>query len=554
MSSRISHPLAEYPMPMYVTESFSGTHASDAHAPASMGMDRRTATMKPAALKGTYPLSGWNAARPSSAARTNTYPFIGKDQRDWNDTSMYATQGNSVARNGSELPVGIDMFTAAHDARTSTGASNWEWGTAPMVPRVPVSSEPVDDCTYSSVPSTMHLGWAPNVKPMSGVPHGLDTLPMRSIQAPYSSSYGLHGRKDTFANERPTQEITTLFLAGFPDDITEREFANMFLFARGFEASMLKYPTTNGAQKSEESADSRRANEKLRTTGSEKEMRESESHTSRNKQIIGFAKFSTREEALQARDVLNGFRIDSDRGCILKAELAKKNLHTKRSVPFVVSKHTHPVLSTRAMSMYDMQNVSQNGPMSAPAMLNSVRGMSVPKPLQSLDVYVNDPRITWNESPSSPQRTAYGPPETSPHNALGDVTRVNSPINDMVVRLESFSRNIPTYAGSNPSAPDRRSDSPSAPSSSLGNVDAGFQGADVMSSSLELPPRLPTRVSDDAISKAEQEFQHLSMSRSTCSPLFLDASQGLYQPPASASNPTPPVSLTSDPLPSEASF
>ena len=539
---------------MYVTESFSDTHASDAHAPASMGMDRRTATMKPAALKGTYPLSGWNAARPSSAARTNTYPFIGKDQRDWNDTSMYATQGNSVARNGSELPVGIDMFTAAHDARTSTGASNWEWGTAPMVPRVPVSSEPVDDCTYSSVPSTMHLGWAPNVKPMSGVPHGLDTLPMRSIQAPYSSSYGLHGRKDTFANERPTQEITTLFLAGFPDDITEREFANMFLFARGFEASMLKYPTTNGAQKSEESADSRRANEKLRTTGSEKEMRESESHTSRNKQIIGFAKFSTREEALQARDVLNGFRIDSDRGCILKAELAKKNLHTKRSVPFVVSKHTHPVLSTRAMSMYDMQNVSQNGPMSAPAMLNSVRGMSVPKPLQSLDVYVNDPRITWNESSGSPQRAAYGAPVTSPHNALGDVTRVNSPINDMVVRLESFSRNIPTYAGSNPSAPDRRSDSPSAPSSSLGNVDAGFQGADVMSSSLELPPRLPTRVSDDAISKAEQEFQHLSMSRSTCSPLFLDASQGLYQPPASASNPTPPVSLTSDPLPSEASF
>ena len=539
---------------MYVTESLSGTHASDAHAPASMGMDGRTATMKPAALKGTYPLSGWNAARPSSAARTNTYPFIGKDQRDWNDTSMYATQGNSVARNGSEFPVGIDMFTAAHDARTSTGASNWEWSTAPMVPRVPVSSEAVDNCTYSSVPSTMHLGWAPNVKPMSGVPHGLDTLPMRSIQAPYSSSYGLHGRKDTFANERPTQEITTLFLAGFPDDITEREFANMFLFARGFEASMLKYPTTNGAQKPEESADSRRANEKLRTTGSEKEMRESESQTSRNKQIIGFAKFSTREEALQARDVLNGFRIDSDRGCILKAELAKKNLHTKRSVPFVVSKHTHPVLSTRAMSMYDMQNVSQNGPMSAPAMLNSVRGMSVPEPLQSLDVYVNDPRITWNESSSSPQRAAHGAPETSPHNALGDVTRVNSPINDMVVRLESFSRNIPTYADSNPSAPDRRSDSPGAPSSSLGNVDAGFQGADVMSSSLELPPRLPTRVSDDAISRAEQEFQHLSMSRSTCSPLFLDASQGLYQPPASASNPTPPVSLTSHPLPSEASF
>ena len=538
---------------MYVTESFPGTDAPDPHASASIGMDGRTATMKPTTLKGTYPLSGWNAARSTSAARTNTYPFIGKDQRDWNDASMYAAQGNSVARHGSEFPVGMDMLGATHDARTSAGASNWEWSTAPMVPRMPFPSEVVDESRYSSVPSTMHLGWAPNVKPMPGVSHGLDTLPMRSIPAPYSSSYGLHGRKDTFANERPTQEITTLFLAGFPDDITEREFANMFLFAKGFEASMLKHPTTNGAQKPEESADSRRANEKLRTAGSEKEMRESESQTSRNKQIIGFAKFSTREEALQARDVLNGFRIDSDRGCILKAELAKKNLHTKRSVPFVVSKHTHPVLSTRAMSMYDMQNVSQDGPMSAPAMLNSVRGMSVPRPLQSLDVYMNNPRTTWNESLGSPKRAAYGTPEISPNNALGDVTRVNSPINDMVVRLESFSRNIPTYAGSNPSAEDRRSDSPSAPCSSLGNADVGFQGADVMSSSLELPPRLQTRVSDDAISRAEQQFQHLSMSRSTCSPL-LNASQGVYEPHASASNSTPPVSLATDPLPSEASF
>ena len=256
-------------MSMYVTESFSGTDAPDPHASASIGMDGRTATMKPTTLKGTYPLSGWNAARSTSTARTNTYPFIGKDQRDWNNASMYATQGNSVARHGSEFPVGMDMLGATHDARTSAGASNWEWSAAPKVPRMPFPSEVVDESRYSSVPSTMHLGWAPNVKPMPGVSHGLDTLPMRSIPAPYSSSYGLHGRKDTFANERPTQEITTLFLAGFPDDITEREFANMFLFAKGFEASMLKHPTTNGAQKPEESADSRRANEKLRTAGSE---------------------------------------------------------------------------------------------------------------------------------------------------------------------------------------------------------------------------------------------------------------------------------------------
>lgn len=48
------------------------------------------------------------------------------------------------------------------------------------------------------------------------------------------------------------------------------------------------------------------------------------------KQIIGFAKFRTRQEALEARDILQGRRVDIERGAVLKAEMAKKNLHTKR--------------------------------------------------------------------------------------------------------------------------------------------------------------------------------------------------------------------------------
>jgi hypothetical protein len=48
------------------------------------------------------------------------------------------------------------------------------------------------------------------------------------------------------------------------------------------------------------------------------------------KQIIGFAKFRTREEALEARDILQGRRVDIEKGAVLKAEMAKKNLHTKR--------------------------------------------------------------------------------------------------------------------------------------------------------------------------------------------------------------------------------
>ena len=48
------------------------------------------------------------------------------------------------------------------------------------------------------------------------------------------------------------------------------------------------------------------------------------------KQIIGFAKFRTRADALEARDVLQGRRVDVEKGAVLKAEMAKKNLHTKR--------------------------------------------------------------------------------------------------------------------------------------------------------------------------------------------------------------------------------
>ena len=50
------------------------------------------------------------------------------------------------------------------------------------------------------------------------------------------------------------------------------------------------------------------------------------------KQIIGFAKFKTRQEALDAREILQGRRVDMEKGSMLKAEMAKKNLHTKRGV------------------------------------------------------------------------------------------------------------------------------------------------------------------------------------------------------------------------------
>ncbi|KAJ3310264.1 hypothetical protein HDU76_003420 [Blyttiomyces sp. JEL0837] len=79
----------------------------------------------------------------------------------------------------------------------------------------------------------------------------------------------------------------------------------MFTFAPGFEAATLKFPTNVDAD---------------------------DGIPQYKKQIIGFAKFRTRLEALQARDHLSGRKVDAERGSLLKAEIAKKNLHTKRGI------------------------------------------------------------------------------------------------------------------------------------------------------------------------------------------------------------------------------
>ncbi|KAI8883003.1 hypothetical protein K501DRAFT_220167 [Backusella circina FSU 941] len=72
----------------------------------------------------------------------------------------------------------------------------------------------------------------------------------------------------------------------------------MFLFSPGFEAATLKIPSK----------------------GMEPDLL-----VENRKQIIGFVKFRTRLEALTAKQVLSGKKIDAD--CVLKAEMAKKNLH-----------------------------------------------------------------------------------------------------------------------------------------------------------------------------------------------------------------------------------
>ncbi|KAJ2854048.1 hypothetical protein GGI22_004634 [Coemansia erecta] len=46
-----------------------------------------------------------------------------------------------------------------------------------------------------------------------------------------------------------SEEITTIFVVGFPDDMKEREFQNMFTFSSGFEAATLKVPSLDDVDK-----------------------------------------------------------------------------------------------------------------------------------------------------------------------------------------------------------------------------------------------------------------------------------------------------------------
>lgn len=205
-----------------------------------------------------------------------------------------------------------------------------------------------------------------------------------------------------------SEEISTIFVVGFPEDMQEREFINMFLFAQGFEAATLKAPAApttttaavmqrdwerelggtssaggsdaghgpsssfsggGGGGAGEDSSIEQPAcalpprllpsTASSTLPGSAKDpfagLRESAasplgfaSSSSANgastplssagvgggggvrKQTIGFARFKTRAQALEAKEMLTGRKVDPEKGSVLKAEMAKKNLHTRK--------------------------------------------------------------------------------------------------------------------------------------------------------------------------------------------------------------------------------
>ncbi|RDB19994.1 hypothetical protein Hypma_012847 [Hypsizygus marmoreus] len=177
------------------------------------------------------------------------------------------------------------------------------------------------------------------------------------------------------------EEISTIFVVGFPEDMQEREFQNMFTFSPDFEAATLKIPNKEytayggiggpggsaglrsggaaggfgpyGANDPYNVVTVNQGGVVVDAAGREGTITSwpatvpgddltgghftggaagGGQNMAPRKQIIGFAKFKTRDAALLARDGLQGRRVDIDKGAVLKAEMAKKNLHTKRGV------------------------------------------------------------------------------------------------------------------------------------------------------------------------------------------------------------------------------
>ncbi|GAA6040339.1 hypothetical protein JCM8097_007564, partial [Rhodosporidiobolus ruineniae] len=182
----------------------------------------------------------------------------------------------------------------------------------------------------------------------------------------------------------PGEDLSTIFVVGFPDDFTAREFELLFTFADGFEGAALKVPPATvamrelerevgaavvaaavsaggsengssggGGEKEEKDreqqerasasaipphlaaatsvpAPSSGASTPLSTSGAVSLNSSTSTSAAARKQIIGFARFSTRPQAEEAIEVLTGRKVD---GRELKAEMAKKNLHARRSFP-----------------------------------------------------------------------------------------------------------------------------------------------------------------------------------------------------------------------------
>lgn len=94
-------------------------------------------------------------------------------------------------------------------------------------------------------------------------------------------------------DNRPNDEVRTIFISGLPEDVKERELQNLLRWLPGYEASQVNY---------------------------------------KGEHPMGFALFSTPEFAHATKDVLQNLVFDAESKSVLHTEMAKKNLFIKRGI------------------------------------------------------------------------------------------------------------------------------------------------------------------------------------------------------------------------------
>ncbi|KAE9404812.1 hypothetical protein BT96DRAFT_395260 [Gymnopus androsaceus JB14] len=328
-----------------------------------------------------------------------------------------------------------------------------------------------------SQPHSLPHAVNPHSIPMSSqTPYG----PHLSNAANVSGNSGHNGGASVNGGSSVHEDISTIFVVGFPDDMQEREFQNMFTFSSGFEAATLKIPNKEytsygvgsignpssvpppGLQGLNSSSIASLVRQSAindpysivtmnqggvvvdggrdgmtswpavstgpiddsyyppglgiglgglaagvggpsnvltlgpnpNPSGSGNGPLGSNGPIPPRKQIIGFAKFKTREEAEHARNVLQGRRVDIEKGAVLKAEMAKKNLHTKRGVTANGSAGTNAG-SVNVMGGSALGPTGNVGPTSLPGGGMSFVGGA---PMSQFDMY--PPPTTHSQGPN----------------------------------------------------------------------------------------------------------------------------------------------------------
>uniref|UniRef100_A0A7N0RGT8 RRM domain-containing protein n=1 Tax=Kalanchoe fedtschenkoi TaxID=63787 RepID=A0A7N0RGT8_KALFE len=139
-----------------------------------------------------------------------------------------------------------------------------------------------------------HQQWPPSTAPQPPVHSPAPPAPGAPPPAPPPSL----SHHPPFLADNPNNrqlsndEIRTIFIAGLPEDVKERELQNLLRWFPGYEASQV---------------------------------------TVKGEHPMGFALFSTPHYAVSARDTLQDLVFDVDAKSVLHTEMAKKNLFFKRA-------------------------------------------------------------------------------------------------------------------------------------------------------------------------------------------------------------------------------